>query len=297
MFTTGNELLAVCWEHSCSISQAVLMREEQLSGRSEKQIRQELREVLSVMRASSRKAVGQPVETVGSMIQGDSQRLSRYLKRGRTLCGDSVNTAMMRALSSCEVNASMGRICAAPTAGSCGIVPAVLFTCAEKFFLNDRQLQDALLTASGIGVIIAQNATVSGAEGGCQAECGAAAAMAAAAAVQAMGGAPEASLHAAAISLKNVMGLVCDPIAGLVESPCAKRNASGAVNAMVSADLAMAGIRSAIPFDEVVDAMYRVGRMLPTQLRETALGGVAATPTGKKIARSIFGEQRVAEKV
>ncbi len=297
MFTTGNELLAVCWEHNCSIAQAVLMREEQLSGRSEKQIRQELREVLAVMRASSRKAVGQPVQTVGSMIQGDSQRMSRYLKRGRTLCGDSVNTAMMRALSSCEVNASMGRICAAPTAGSCGIVPAVLFTCAEKFFLNDRQLQDALLTASGIGIIIAQNATVSGAEGGCQAECGAAAAMAAAAAVQAMGGAPEISLHAAAISLKNVMGLVCDPIAGLVESPCAKRNASGAVNAMVSADLAMAGIRSAIPFDEVVDAMYRVGRMLPTQLRETALGGVAATPTGKKIARSIFGEQRVAENV
>ena len=297
MFTTGNELLAVCWEHNCSIAQAVLMREEQLSGRSEKQIRQELREVLAVMRASSRKAVGQPVQTVGSMIQGDSQRMSRYLKRGRTLCGDSVNTVMMRALSSCEVNASMGRICAAPTAGSCGIVPAVLFTCAEKFFLNDRQLQDALLTASGIGIIIAQNATVSGAEGGCQAECGAAAAMAAAAAVQAMGGAPEISLHAAAISLKNVMGLVCDPIAGLVESPCAKRNASGAVNAMVSADLAMAGIRSAIPFDEVVDAMYRVGRMLPTQLRETALGGVAATPTGKKIARSIFGEQRVAENV
>lgn len=297
MFTTGNELLAICWEHNCSIAQAVLMREEQLSGRSEKQIRQELREVLAVMRASSRKAVGQPVQTVGSMIQGDSQRMSRYLKRGRTLCGDSVNTAMMRALSSCEVNASMGRICAAPTAGSCGIVPAVLFTCAEKFFLNDRQLQDALLTASGIGIIIAQNATVSGAEGGCQAECGAAAAMAAAAAVQAMGGAPETSLHAAAISLKNVMGLVCDPIAGLVESPCAKRNASGAVNAMVSADLAMAGIRSAIPFDEVVDAMYRVGRMLPTQLRETALGGVAATPTGKKIARSIFGEQRVAENV
>lgn len=297
MFTTGNELLAVCWEHNCSIAQAVLMREEQLSGRSEKQIRQELREVLAVMRASSRKAVGQPVQTVGSMIQGDSQRMSRYLKRGRTLCGDSVNTAMMRALSSCEVNASMGRICAAPTAGSCGIVPAVLFTCAEKFFLNDRQLQDALLTASGIGIIIAQNATVSGAEGGCQAECGAAAAMAAVAAVQAMGGAPEISLHAAAISLKNVMGLVCDPIAGLVESPCAKRNASGAVNAMVSADLAMAGIRSAIPFDEVVDAMYRVGRMLPTQLRETALGGVAATPTGKKIARSIFGEQRVAENV
>lgn len=289
LFTTGRELLRLCDRHGCNISDIVLMQEKQLTEVGEADIRKRLSESLNVMRASAKSAVENPMKTVGSMIEGDAKRMDEHTKSGNTLCGEIINAAMTRALSCSEVNASMGRICAAPTAGSCGIVPAVLLTCEERYNLDEKQMSDALLTASGIGVIIATNATVAGAEGGCQAECGAAAAMAAAAAVQIMGGTPQQCLNAAAIALKNVMGLVCDPIAGLVESPCAKRNASGAVNAMISADMTMAGIVSAVPFDETVDAMYRVGRMLPMQLRETALGGVAAQPSAKLIEHRVFG--------
>ncbi len=265
------------------------MQEKQRTECTETQIREKLSSSFEVMRESAKSAVENPMKTVGGMIEGDSKRMDEYTKSKNTLCGEIINSAMTRALSCSEVNASMGRICAAPTAGSCGIVPAVLLTCEQYLPIDERAINDAMLTASGIGVVIATNATVAGAEGGCQAECGAAAAMAAAAAVQLMGGTPKQSLNAAAIALKNVMGLVCDPIAGLVESPCAKRNASGAVNAMISADMSMAGIVSAVPFDEVVDAMYRVGRMLPMQLRETALGGVAAQPSAKLIEQGIFG--------
>lgn len=198
---------------------------------------------------------------------------------------------MARALSSCEVNASMGRICAAPTAGSCGIVPAVIISVCEKLGLEEESALRGLITCSGIGAIIVKHATVAGAEGGCQAECGAAAAMSAAAAVELAGVTPEMSLHAAAIAFKNILGLICDPVAGLVEVPCAKRNASQAANAITSADLALSGIKSNIPFDEVVEAMYKVGKMLPYQLRETAMGGIAATETAKGIAARIFGKQ------
>jgi len=184
----------------------------------------------------------------------------------------------------------MGRICAAPTAGSCGIIPASIITSSEVLNSSEEDIINALFTASGIGEIIAKNATVSGAEGGCQAECGAAAAMAAAAIVELKKGTPEMSLNAASIALKNIMGLICDPIAGLVEAPCAKRNASGAVNAMLSADMALAGVKSLIPFDEVVEAMYKVGKSLPVELRETALGGIAATKTGIEIKNKIFGK-------
>jgi L-serine dehydratase len=199
---------------------------------------------------------------------------------------------MARALSGSEVNASMGRICAAPTAGASGILPAVLLGVAEQYGLPEQALLDAMLTSSGIGILIDLGATLSGARGGCQAECGASAAMAAAAAVELMGGTPAQALHAAAIALKNVMGLVCDPIAGLVECPCAKRNASGAANAMLSADLALAGIKSAIPLDEVIAAMARVGRMLPSALRETSAGGIAATPTALEYAKRILGGEQ-----
>ena len=208
-----------------------------------------------------------------------------------SICGDIVNKVMARAFSTSEVNASMGRICAAPTAGASGIIPATIISVAEKFHASEDQIIDALFTASGIGEIIAKNATLSGAEGGCQAECGAAAAMSSAALVEMAGGTAEMSLHAAATALKNIMGLICDPIAGLVEAPCAKRNASGAVNAMLSADLALAGVKSIIPFDEVVEAMYKVGKALPSTLRETALGGIAVTPTGIRIKNEIYGNK------
>jgi L-serine dehydratase len=196
---------------------------------------------------------------------------------------------MMRALACSQSNASMGRICAAPTAGSCGILPAALITGAEELDCGEEEILRGILTAAAVGKIIVQNATVAGAEGGCQAECGAAAAMAAAALTEMAGGAPEQSLHAAAIAIKNIMGLICDPIAGLVESPCSKRNASGVLNALSSADLALAGVESIIPFDEVVDAMYTVGLAMHPDFKETARGGIAATPTGKALAKTIRG--------
>jgi L-serine dehydratase len=188
-----------------------------------------------------------------------------------------------------EVNASMGQVIAAPTAGSCGILPGVLIPLGDRLSMDSNKVIKAIFTASAIGMIVTQNATVSGAEGGCQAETGTAAAMAAAAGVELMGGSPEQSVHAAAMTIKNILGLVCDPIAGLVECPCVKRNAIGTANALISIDMAMAGIKSVIPFDEVVDAMYRVGKSMPATLRETAEGGLAATPTGQRIMKEIYG--------
>jgi len=237
---------------------------------------------------SSSLGLNKELKSISGLIGGDSKRINDYIIKENTICGSTVNKAMARALSCSEVNASMGRICAAPTAGSCGIIPASIITVSEELNSNIEDIIDALFTSAGIGEIIAKNATVSGAEGGCQAECGSAAAMAAAAIVELKNGTPEMSLHAASIALKNVMGLVCDPIAGLVESPCAKRNASGAVNALISADMALAGVKSIIPFDEVVEAMYKVGKSLPYELRETALGGIAGTPTGIKIKEEII---------
>lgn len=196
--------------------------------------------------------------------------------------------AMARAIACSEVNASMGKIVAAPTAGSCGILPAVILTVGEKFSKSDDELTKALFTASGIGMLIAKNATLSGAEGGCQAECGSAAAMGAGAVVEMLGGTPEMALDAASIVIKNVLGLVCDPVAGLVEVPCSKRNVSGAVNAITTADMVMAGVGSIIPFDDSVSAMYRVGKQLPCELRETALGGLAVTKKGQELKNKIM---------
>ena len=185
-----------------------------------------------------------------------------------------------------NVNASMGRIVASPTAGSCGIIPE-LITIAEKMNKTDDYIINALFTAGAVGKVIAQNATLAGAEGGCQAECGSAGAMAAAAAVELSGGTPRQAGHAVAIVLKSIMGLVCDPVAGLVEVPCIKRNGMGAVHAILAADMALSGIESVIPPDEVIKAMGEIGRMMPEQLKETALGGLATTPTGKRIRKKL----------
>jgi len=183
----------------------------------------------------------------------------------------------------------MGKIVAAPTAGSCGIIPAVLMTIAEERKIDDEQLVMALFTSSAFGMVIANKASISGAEGGCQAECGSASAMAAAALVELCGGTPVMSGHACAIAIKSVLGLVCDPVAGLVEIPCIKRNAMGAANAFVSAELALAGIESKIPVDEVIHAMKVVGDCMIPALKETAEGGLAATPTAKKYMKQVFG--------
>lgn len=288
MFNTGGELLRIANEKGLKLWEVILENEAQVSEVSKEELRNRMKENLLVMRESSTHGLENDIKSISGLIGGDAKKVENYRKNKKTLCGDVINKAMARALSCSEVNAAMGKIVAAPTAGSCGIIPSVIFTAAEVLDANEEDIINALFTAAGIGQIIAKNATISGAEGGCQAECGAAAAMAAAAVVEMAGGTPEMSLHAAAIAIKNILGLVCDPIAGLVEAPCAKRNASGATNALISADLALAGVKSIIPFDEVVEAMYNVGRSLPVELRETALGGLAATPTGKKLMKEIL---------
>lgn len=214
---------------------------------------------------------------------GDGQRLNEYLDKGESLCGDFITTVMMRAVKMGESNACMKRIVAAPTAGSCGVLPAVLVTMEERFGFSIEQMTQALYVAAGIGEVIAERAFISGAQGGCQAEIGSASAMAAGAAVFLYGGTTQQILHACAMALKNLLGLTCDPVAGLVEVPCIKRNILGAVNALTSADVALAGVKSAIPPDEVIDTMRSIGSMLPKALRETGEGGLAISPEGIKI--------------
>lgn len=287
MYNNAAELIQMTIENNCTISEIVLENEAKISERSKLEVLVELRSTLEVMKESSSKALNREIRSVSGLTGGTSKKVEDYRKKGKTICGDVVNRAMARALSSSEVNAAMGCIVAAPTAGACGIVPAAVITAGELIDADEASLLRALLTASGIGQIIARNATISGAEGGCQAECGSASAMAAAAIVELHGGTPEMAFHAAAMTLKNILGLVCDPVAGLVEMPCAKRNAMGVVNAMLCADMALAGVNSMIPFDEVVDAMFKIGKTMPHQLRETALGGLATTPTGLKLKDQI----------
>lgn len=290
MYHTLNDLLSEATEKQVPLWRIILENEQALSGKDEESIFDTLNERYGVMCHSATAALNTPLHTFGGLIDGIAKTQNTYAQSSDSLCGGFLNTVMARALSSSEVNASMGKICAAPTAGACGIVPAVLISVSEKLNLSRRATLEGLLTASGVGAVITENASVSGAEGGCQAECGSAAAMAAAAAVQMAGGSNEASLHAVAFAFMNCMGLACDPVAGLVQVPCAQRNASQAMNAMLSADLALAGNKSIIPVDEVIESMYLVGKMLPYEIRETALGGIAATHTAKEIQKELFPE-------
>ena len=229
--------------------------------------------------------------SVSGLVGGDGLKMRMYMRRGESICGDLIGEAIVQAISMAESNACMRRIVAAPTAGSCGVVPAVLLALRRQEDYTQHQLLEALYVASGIAAVIAYRASISGAAGGCQAEIGTASAMAAGALVALRGGTNGQIGHAVAIALKNLMGLVCDPVAGLVEVPCVKRNVIGAVNAISAADMALAGIESRIPVDEVIDAMGEVGRRMPVEFRETALGGLAATPTGEaEKARMPHGE-------
>ncbi|MFZ5354417.1 MAG: L-serine ammonia-lyase, iron-sulfur-dependent, subunit alpha [Bacillota bacterium] len=289
MYNKGYELLELTKMENCRISDIVLKNECKLLECNSQEVLEKTKGILRVMLDASETAINKEVKSVSGLIGGNAKKLYEYNSKNLTVCGEIVNKAMARALSCSEVNASMGRVAAAPTAGSCGIVPAVIITAAEVLALDEDAMAAALLTASGIGQIIKKNATLSGAEGGCQAECGAAAAMASAAVVELFGGTPEMCFDAAAITLKCVLGLVCDPVAGLVEVPCSKRNAMGAVNALAGADMALAGIKSVIPFDEVVEAMYKIGKVMPAALKETALGGLAATATGQALKCRLNG--------
>ena len=228
--------------------------------------------------------------SVSGLVGGDGLKMRQYNIRGKNLAGDYVGEVIAEALSMAESNACMRRIVAAPTAGACGVLPAVLLPLFYREDLTQQQVLEALYVASGIGAVIAHRASISGAAGGCQAEVGTASAMAAGALVALRGGSARQIGHAVAMALKNLMGLVCDPVAGLVEVPCVKRNVIGAMNAVSAADMALAGIESRIPVDEAADAMGEVGRRMPVEFRETALGGLAATPTGEAVKR------RMAEK-
>lgn len=253
---------------------------------TDEQIDQRMYSLLSVMRQSTEKGMERDLRSMSGMTGGQAARLMDAVEKGATAGGDYLGRAEARALAVAECNAAMGRIVAAPTAGACGILPAALLTLAERYSLSDEQLLPGLYMAAAVGLVIAARASISGAEGGCQAECGSAAAMAAAAAVVLRGGSPAQAADACAYALMNVMGLVCDPVRGLVEVPCVYRNVLGVANALTAADMALAGLQSPLPADEVIDAMKAVGDMLPASLRETGEGGCAACPSAAACARN-----------
>ena len=270
-----------------SVGELMIETEIELTGRSRQEIVGIMERNLEVMKASIAKGlVGE--KSVTGLTGGDAKRLGEYLDRGSFLSGEAILKGVRNGIAINEVNAGMGLICATPTAGSAGCVAGVLIGATEKLNLNHDAQLEFLFTAGAFGLVIANNASISGAEGGCQAEIGSASAMASAALVLAAGGTVEEASNALAITLKNVLGLICDPVAGLVEVPCVLRNALGTSQAFISADMALAGIKSVIPPDEVIVCMYQVGRALPAAFRETAEGGLAATPTGRKLMKEIF---------
>lgn len=291
-FATGAQLAAYAQQEGLPISDAICRRERYLLASQDITVddtRRYLAEALQVMKASATGPLTHPTRSMGGLIGGEAAKLWAAVQSGNAL-GDSLLTrSIAYSQAVLETNASMGRIVAAPTAGSSGVVPAVLMALQDTCGLSDEQLVRGLANAGAIGMLIMRNATVAGAEGGCQAEVGAASAMAASAAVELLGGTPKQCLDAAAIAIAGLLGLVCDPICGLVEAPCQKRNATGAANALAAAQLALAGVGDVVGFDETVDAMYAVGRALPFELRESALGGLAATPSACSLCAGCAG--------
>lgn len=279
-FFNGQTLLNLCEKEQISISAAMKEREVTVGTLSVEEVDKKLTEVLTIMKNSAHKPIQNPGKSIGGLIGGEAKQVADHARTDKSVCGSILSKAISYSMAVLEVNASMGLIVAAPTAGSSGVVPGTLLALQEEKTLSDDLLFKGLLNASAIGYILMRNASVSGAEAGCQAEVGAASAMAASAVVEMMGGTPEMCLTAAGIALSNLLGLVCDPIAGLVESPCQSRNAIGVANAITSAELALSGVTHPIPFDEMAEAMFRVGKSLPFELRETAMGGCAGTPTG-----------------
>lgn len=278
-FRNGSELLDLCKQEDCLISQVMRRRECELGEIAADRVEARMARALEIMRESATQPLKNPVRSMGGLIGGEAKRLAAHAAKKKNLCGPVLQKAITYAMGVLEVNASMGLIVAAPTAGSSGVVPGLLLALQEEYHISDERLLDGLFNAGAVGYLAMRNATVAGAVGGCQAEVGVAAAMAASAAVELMGGTPQQSLDAASTVMMNMLGLVCDPVGGLVEYPCQSRNAAGVANALVAAELALSGVPQLIPFDEMLEAMYRVGRRLPAELRETALGGCAATPS------------------
>ncbi|TRZ38763.1 L-serine ammonia-lyase, iron-sulfur-dependent, subunit alpha [Niallia circulans] len=288
MFRNVAELVEMANSQNKPISEIMIEQEVEVTGKTRAQIIAQMDTNLTVMEQAVERGLNGVVSHSG-LTGGDAVLLQAYIKKGNFLTGEVILDAVSKAVATNEVNAAMGMICATPTAGSAGVVPGTLFAVKNKLNPTREQMLNFLFTSGAFGFVVANNASISGAAGGCQAEVGSAAGMAAAAIVEMAGGTPEQSANAMAITLKNMLGLVCDPVAGLVEVPCVKRNAMGAANAMVAADMALAGITSRIPCDEVIDAMYRIGLSMPSALRETAQGGLAATPTGRRLEAEIFG--------
>lgn len=281
MFDSIRETIDYAVENNMSFADIMVKEEMELSGKSRDEVRAQMKQNLDVMRdAVIKGTTGDGVESVTGYTGHDAAKLRDYNETHHALSGYEMIDAVKGAIATNEVNAAMGIICATPTAGSSGTIPGALFKLEKTHDLTEEQMIDFLFTSALFGRVVANNASVAGATGGCQAEVGSASAMAAAAAVAIFGGSPEASGHAMALAISNLLGLVCDPVAGLVEIPCVMRNAIGSGNALISADLALAGIESRIPVDEVIEAMDKVGRNLPASLRETGLGGLAGTPTG-----------------
>lgn len=281
-------LVAEAEARSVSLGELALRHQAALSGQTPEQVSEMMIARLNVMRAAVERGLEGREKSASGMVGGDAARVAA--RAGAAATGSFVQMAVARALAVSEVNACMGCIVAAPTAGASGVLPGVVLTAGEAHGSSDGDMARALLAAGAVGAVIARHASVSGAEGGCQAEVGSAAAMAAVAAVELAGGTPRQAAHAAAIVLKSALGLVCDPVAGLVEVPCVKRNGMFAASAMVAADLALAGVESAIPVDEVIQTMGQIGRAMPASLRETAKGGLAVTPTGQAVACRMRGD-------
>lgn len=278
-FKSAVELLELCRQTQCPISEVMRRRECELGETTRDQADHRMAKVLEIMRASATQPLKKPSKSMGGLIGGESKKLYDHAARGKAICGDILQRAMTYAMGVAEVNASMGLIVAAPTAGSAGIVPGLLLALQDCYKISDDRLVDALFNAGAVGYLAMRNATVAGAVGGCQAEVGVAAAMAASATVELMGGTPEQCMDAGSTVLMNLLGLVCDPVGGLVEYPCQNRNAAGVANALIAAELSLSGVKQLIPFDEMLETMYAVGRRIPIKLRETALGGCAATPS------------------
>lgn len=287
-FNSIAELVELAQKANCPISQIVIQWEMENNFVAEEKQRAMMLRNWQVMEESLKRGLTNYEKSVSGLTGGDAVKLYAYRQHGYT--GEAVLSAAASAVGVSEVNAVMGRIVACPTAGSCGIVPAAIYAAAEKNGNNIDEIVDALFTASGIGMVVEANASIAGAYGGCQAECGTAAGMAAGALVQLAGGTPEIVGNAVALAIKNLLGLACDPVAGLVEVPCVKRNGFIAVHAMVAADMAMAGVQSVIPVDDVIDAMNRIGRSMPSSIKETAEGGLATTKTGLRLTKEIFGK-------
>ncbi|AQZ48629.1 putative L-serine dehydratase, alpha chain [Paenibacillus larvae subsp. larvae] len=290
MFRNVAELVEQAEQEQVKIAEIMIRQEIEVSGVTREQIMAKMDRNLTVMEQAVEKGL-QGVRSLSGLTGGDAVLLQNYIRSGKSLSGELLLDAVSKAVATNEVNAAMGTICATPTAGSAGVVPGTLFAIKYKLNPTREEMVEFLFTAGAFGFVVANNASISGAAGGCQAEVGSASGMAAASIVEMAGGSPAQAAEAMTITLKNMLGLVCDPVAGLVEVPCVKRNAMGAANAMVAADMALAGITSRIPCDEVIGAMFRIGQTMPVGLRETALGGLATTPTGMKLKEQIFGKK------